>query len=610
MWNATRLVAVNLLLALTLAACGGGGSSSYLPDNGGNVQNPGTPGGGNSGGNDGGGDTGGSDDDGGIDDGAGNGDGDDSGDASKPSVVSTDPSDRSELVSVGASITVTFDTSIDPQSVDGSMVHLIGPSGEVALELSVEDKQLMMKPELALIGGVSYTAVVEAGVRDLAGNSMDSDYSWQFNVANEITGVCSDFYLPGFSLIEGKHHSWPLSGLLKPVQGVAYADPQYGSCVTRASNASKLGVGWVRSQYSRRQAFNADDSLYLVIARYGRWFVHDTDTTEIVRELEIAGANAEPQWHPANPDILYYFENDGGLTIRSYNVRTDEQKVVADFRDVESINGYPGLTSITQIWPGAARAWTRQEGSPSRDARYWGLAVETSGGTGLGLITYDMETDTITGVYDYATDGGGVPGPDHVSMSPSGKYIVPSWADPDCGTTLGTLHNPCSVMAFTRDFSKAVGLVRSSPHSDIGIDANGREAIVVSNYITGWVEMVDLATGEKTNLWNMYINGNSTAMHISAKNFAKPGWVLISTYMEKTSGGWYADKIMAVEMTANPRILNLAHTYNTTTGYWSEVHATVNRDFTKILFNSNWRSGGEDMDVYMIKLPYDAVPAP
>jgi hypothetical protein len=33
----------------------------------------------------------------------------------------------------------------------------------------------------------------------------------------------------------------------------------------------------------------------------------------------------------------------------------------------------------------------------------------------------------------------------------------------------------------------------------------------------------------------------------------------------------------------------------------------VNRDFTKILFNSNWDRASEDIDAYMIELPVGAI---
>jgi hypothetical protein len=42
--------------------------------------------------------------------------------------------------------------------------------------------------------------------------------------------------------------------------------------------------------------------------------------------------------------------------------------------------------------------------------------------------------------------------------------------------------------------------------------------------------------------------------------------------------------------------------------YWAEPHASVNRDFTQIVFTSNWgQSGTDQVDMYLIKLPDDWV---
>lgn len=421
---------------------------------------------------------------------------------------------------------------------------------------------------------------------------------------------CVDFYEPKFKMTEGKDETQPAKGFAKPVKGNAYTDPAYTTCVVRATDHESEGLlGFARNDYSRRQPFNADETRMLVYSQGSAWHTYDVESLEKDKRLALSG-RIEPQWHPTDPDLLYFMANEGGMTISTYNIKTDEKKVVADFRKLDSIANHPGATSLTDIWPSAARAWTRNEGAPSADGRYWALQVETSSFAPLGLITYDMQTNTIKGVYDFKTDGGGVGRPDHVSISPSGDHVVPSWTGAgECSAnTLGTVNKPCGMIAFSSDFSTAVGLAPRSPHSDLGTDADGRDIVVASNYDTGWVEMWDLATGVNTKLWQIYENNNGTAMHVSARNIDKPGWVLISTYMEKKPG-WYASKLMAVETKAAPRILNIAHTYNKVETYFSETHATVNRDFTKIVFNSNWQTANMlNIDTYIVSLPKDAVP--
>ena len=58
-----------------------------------------------------------------------------------------------------------------------------------------------------------------------------------------------------------------------------------------------------------------------------------------------------------------------------------------------------------------------------------------------------------------------------------------------------------------------------------------------------------------------------------------------------------------MELAEEGRLLNLAHTYNAGDSYWTEPHAVVNRDFTRVYFNSDGGSGGIDAEVYELTLP-------
>jgi len=62
-------------------------------------------------------------------------------------------------------------------------------------------------------------------------------------------------------------------------------------------------------------------------------------------------------------------------------------------------------------------------------------------------------------------------------------------------------------------------------------------------------------------------------------------------------------KVFALELKASPRMLNIAHTrcaagYG---GYYGEIQATVNRDFTRVVFASNFNSGL--IESWMVGLP-------
>lgn len=417
---------------------------------------------------------------------------------------------------------------------------------------------------------------------------------------------CPQLYKQPVKLLTGKDNS-KITELSKPEKSSAQLDPNYNTCRIRVTDfKNEPPNGFARIDYSRRQAFNADDTYMLVYAKDGYWHLYETETQKYYKKLNLGGGSVEPQWHPEKPHLLYVLPNNGGLKISLYNIYSDKFNKVADFKSINLIKGFPGKFSIQDIWPTAARVWTKSEGSPSADARYWAFQVETSKFSPLGLITYDLKANVITGVFDFSKQGKGIGRPDHVSMSPSGRYIVPSWHIPNnCSknSSRGTFEKPCGLMVYTIDFKSGFGITSRGPHSDIAIDRQGDDVIIISNYVTGYVEMHNLHNQKKTNLWKIYVGGSATAMHFSGKSFNKPGWVLISTYATTESIQWWTNKIMAVELKSHPLIYMIAHTYNYEAGYWAEPHAVVNRDLTKIVYNSNWLSSSQDVDVYMIELP-------
>ena len=391
--------------------------------------------------------------------------------------------------------------------------------------------------------------------------------------------ACSDFYDGAFSFVSGSALS-AVPSLAKPVKGRAFPEPTYKTCVTRVTNhAVEPPAGFARNDYSRRQAFNADSSKLLVYALDGFWHVYDARTLAHIKRLTGPAGDAEPQWHSSDPNLLYYLPSNGiGMKLYELNVATDQSRVIGDF-----------AARLKARWPTAMASWTKSEGSPSADGRYWCFMVDGDGWNSVGVFTWDRDTNTITGMRD--TNGNR---PDHLSMSPSGNYCVVS-SDDASGT-----------VAFSRDFSQQRKVHHKSEHSDIALDENGDDVYVAIDYQSnaGDVFMVNLRTGVKTVLFPTYLSGTATALHVSGKAYNKRGWVVISTYAD--GGGslqWMHRKVMAVQLKADPTIYHLAHHHSSPAGYWTEPHASVNRDFTKILFNSNWDLASEDIDTYMIELP-------
>ena len=394
-------------------------------------------------------------------------------------------------------------------------------------------------------------------------------------------------------------------------------DPVYGSCVVRVTdNAAHPEAPAERNDYSRRQAFNANDTYFLLAARDGHWHLHDAATGRFIRVLNnLTGAtdrlagDAEPQWHPTDPDLLYFLPRDGiGMQIYQLDLRTNQVSVVADMGP-----------QIQQHWPDASVASTRSEGSPSADGRYWCFMARAMVDNGSwpmrGVFTWDLQEQRIIGTL--SQDGT----PDHVSMSPSGKYCVVS-------------HTPATgpgTRSYRRDFQAPYStstpdawlqLHTTSEHSDIALDPQGHDTYVSVDYQSngGDVFMQDLETGQRTPLFSTYPGRTATALHISGKAYNRPGWVLVSTYAEHPADDssvqglhderrqWLHRKLFAVSLTKNPDIRSIAYANSDAFQYEVEPQATVNRNFTRMLFNSTWNgSSMADQEVFLTAITAQAL---
>lgn len=100
-------------------------------------------------------------------------------DTTPPQVVATNPpgDDPANEVSVFTSIEIAFSEPIDCTSIDASMVD-IGPyrTGSVACDSNV----VLYDPDLGFDFAVLVQVTVKAGIKDLAGNAMAEDYTFQF----------------------------------------------------------------------------------------------------------------------------------------------------------------------------------------------------------------------------------------------------------------------------------------------------------------------------------------------------------------------------------------------------------------------------------------------
>lgn len=380
----------------------------------------------------------------------------------------------------------------------------------------------------------------------------------------------------------------------EPPTRVPFQDPVFGTCLIRVTDrVTDFNLGepfqGLKNEYSRIQSLNADGSLIMVFSTTGDWYIYDGFTLAPVGQIPIS---VEPRWDTDDPDLIYFIDESRLL---SYRISTGSLSVIHEFAA-----DFPGQE--------IAAVWTRYEGSPSSDARYWGLMVEDEDWRPTDLLIYDLQIDQVIARREVNPDRD----IDSVTISPLGNYFL-AFHDDYCDPgQLGDDDHPCGLMVYDRHLENGRGLLRIVGHSDLGLDADGSEVLVYQDIDTDYISMLDLENGSVTPLWPIDFSHSAIGLHFSGNSFQLPGWVLVSTSNgAQPSTTWMDDQIFAMELKQGGRVVRFAHTHslvdqNQEHDYWAEPHASVNPDFTRILFTSNWgRSGSAEVDMYLIELPQD-----
>jgi hypothetical protein len=230
----------------------------------------------------------------------------------------------------------------------------------------------------------------------------------------------------------------------------------------------------------------------------------------------------------------------------------------------------------------------------------------------IAFLVYDREADEVIASRDMRGVPGVDEGIDHVTISPLGNYFLASF-DRYCEhDQLGDDAHPCGLMVYDRDLADGRSLLRIIGHYDVALDAEGREVVVFQDIDADSISILDLATGTVTPLWPIDFGHTAIGLHFSGCAFDRPGWALVSTHDGDLGAyTWMDDQVFAIELKPGGRVVRLAHTHSLVDeeqehDYWAEPHASVNTDFTRILFTSNWgRSGTEEVGMFLIELPSD-----
>ncbi len=376
----------------------------------------------------------------------------------------------------------------------------------------------------------------------------------------------------------------------KPAGGIAFVDVNFGTEVRRLTDARGSGIASIVPQYSKREAWNSDQSRLLLFTGGGTARLYDGSTYTFLKTLDAVGGE-DVFWHPTNPSVIYYSADN---VLYSYNVETET------ITPVHTFDGY--------TW-----ANTRGEGNMSLDGRYYAFVGQTydTDTHFKDIVVYDLVLDSIVSKMALPTVLSDF---DWASISPLGNYVVVDYATADTGRYQG-------IEVYDRNLNFIWQKGLGAGHSDLAVDANGNEVLVMAYYDadlnSGFVKKFRLADGGTTSLLELSPDFD---LHISCRNESRREWCFISTFdaegrLTDDSLSWlpFEDEIFALKMDGSGDVQRIAHHHSKrfspstpdrdNSNYWAEPHATVSRDGTRMIFGSNWRediASDSSVDAYVV----------
>ena len=110
----------------------------------------------------------------------GGGSGGGSGDTSAPTVSSVTPANNATAVAINTAVNATFSETMSAATLTATSFTLSGSGGAVAGSVGYSGLTATFTPTNALDTNTSYTATVTTAAKDVAGNSLASNYAWSF----------------------------------------------------------------------------------------------------------------------------------------------------------------------------------------------------------------------------------------------------------------------------------------------------------------------------------------------------------------------------------------------------------------------------------------------
>jgi len=386
---------------------------------------------------------------------------------------------------------------------------------------------------------------------------------------------------------------------LPPRKGATRRDPIYGRAIKRLTDSTKPGPGEPQSmtaEYATQNHFNADETAIFVTYSghdaqgFNKSVVQilDAGSGDLLYDLPIA-INNEPMWDCSDPNVLYFHAGNALRKMVLGPEGTSTNSLIHTFVEYTSISS-TGESDISPdgkkiIFVGRVRTREKRARERDRDVFVYTLPdranPEGKKGPVLDIAGSALDKAQITN-----------------------HFVVLGFNDFRCMGARTSLYDHKMNLLWE--------MGRYSGHGDAGMDSERNEVYYTSSadapvddrnyqHCVNSILKFDLAHGSVTCLetgdpafdWSL-------ANHIAAPDQPSP-WVYVSTHAPcdpdpgrtDPSCQWkpYTNEILRIRSDGSGKIERLAHHHSRPHGrdsYAWQPRVSVNRNGTKVLFNSNY----------------------
>jgi hypothetical protein len=434
-------------------------------------------------------------------------------------------------------------------------------------------------------------------------------------------------YDPGQGLVKGKSPV-PYSALAKPAKGQTVTDPDFGTKITRITDAqTDWGATVAVPVYPTIQAWNADESLLFiyVTSPFKGWGLFDGKTYAFKKWLDINPPDVEQvYWSTTDPALLYYIDNNTNYyALTQLNVSTGIKTVLHNFSADLTAGGvlHSCANSSAKIGGGEDPFFMSYANDLIGLGCYLGKNG-TGGSAAFGAFSYRISTNTIGALLTVEAD-------------------VPQALPSGTGTYFYDNTSSVSVLDAATNTVKRTIAFDGSNHSDMLKSGNGDDLVAGCQFDgpsgSGTLMVANLSKGGSVKTIIGEAKGDPyppTGTLVSGKSWQNPGWVAVAITgcPSGTNGNCngynpsaaanpqtYLDQEILVANVDSGTVYRAAH--HRTTGnysnasnsnYWAQPNLVLSPSGTRILFASDWGAanpksvtvnGNAPVDVYVLELP-------